>query len=140
MARERSAGGVVIGPGGRIVLVRRRTSWLFPKGHVEPGETDEEAARREIAEETGITDLEYLDDLGEYKRPQMDENEQDTDVIREIKMYLFGTFQTELNPTTEIEEAMWVPYRETGERIGNRKDRAWFATVYDRVKEAVQRD
>ncbi len=44
---------------GRIVLVRqyrptwRRASWECPAGHAEPGETPEEAARRELVEETG---------------------------------------------------------------------------------------
>lgn len=138
--RQRSAGGIVLGTGSTIVMVRRQRAWLFPKGHVEPGETDEEAARREIREETGITELEYIGDLGEYARPQMDKDENDTDVIREIKMFLFATEQTELAPTAEIEEAVWVPYREVGERIGNVKDRAWYASVFDRVREAVQRD
>jgi 8-oxo-dGTP pyrophosphatase MutT (NUDIX family) len=45
----RTAGGIVIGNGGTIVMVRSKNSesWLFPKGHIEEGETDEEAARRE---------------------------------------------------------------------------------------------
>src|SRR5581483_7775692 len=44
---------------GRIVLVRQfratwgRSSWECPAGHAEPGESPEEAARRELAEETG---------------------------------------------------------------------------------------
>lgn len=32
-----------------------RLRWSLPKGHVEPGETTEQAAVREVAEETGIT-------------------------------------------------------------------------------------
>jgi 8-oxo-dGTP diphosphatase len=45
---------------GRVLLVRRRVaegelSWQFPAGEVEPGETPEDAAVREAAEETGLT-------------------------------------------------------------------------------------
>ena len=33
---------------------RRRGLWVFPKGHIEPGETPEAAAVREVAEEAGV--------------------------------------------------------------------------------------
>ena len=44
---------------GRLLLVQRRNppdagAWSFPGGHVEAGETDSEAAIRELLEETGI--------------------------------------------------------------------------------------
>jgi 8-oxo-dGTP pyrophosphatase MutT (NUDIX family) len=55
---ERSAGAVVFhaGPIGReyLLLGYGAGHWGFPKGHVEAGETDVEAALRETAEETGI--------------------------------------------------------------------------------------
>ena len=44
--------------GPRILLVRARRNpedWIFPKGHVDPGETAEEAAVREAEEEAGVT-------------------------------------------------------------------------------------
>src|SRR5256885_184990 len=60
--REPSAGGVVFrrGPGGepRFLLIRDSyRNWGFPKGHLEPGEPPADAARREVAEETGLKDL-----------------------------------------------------------------------------------
>ena len=60
--REVSAGGVVFrrGPDGeaRYLLIRDSyENWGFPKGHVERGEPEAEAARREVAEETGLVDL-----------------------------------------------------------------------------------
>ncbi|HKZ62919.1 MAG TPA: NUDIX domain-containing protein [Thermoplasmata archaeon] len=51
-----SAGGVVIDASGRVLLLRTADEgiWCFPKGHIERGETAEDAARREIAEECGL--------------------------------------------------------------------------------------
>ncbi|WP_129306389.1 NUDIX domain-containing protein [Streptomyces sp. L2] len=52
-------GVLLIGPDGRILIGRRikrgeTPTWCLPGGHVEPGETFEEAALREVEEETGI--------------------------------------------------------------------------------------
>lgn len=58
-ALVRAAGGVVYtrAPDGRLLILLisdRYGSRTLPKGHLEPGESDEAAALREIAEETGI--------------------------------------------------------------------------------------
>jgi len=142
---EQCAGGIVLGDGGTIAMVRHQNDenvWLFPKGRIDEGETSEEAARREVAEETGINELELIDDLGVYERlPIPYPGNEHRTRMKDIHMFLFAApLHTELAPTMEIEEARWVPFREVATIIGNDKDRAWFATVFDRVREAIQRD
>lgn len=59
MIYEKSCGAIVFtgtGDGIRYLLVRNLTGiYGFPKGHMEPGETEEQTARREILEEVGLT-------------------------------------------------------------------------------------
>lgn len=52
-----SAGGAVFRPNGKVLLLRKADErrWCLPKGGVEEGETPEEAALREIQEETGLS-------------------------------------------------------------------------------------
>lgn len=58
--RPTHAGGVVLrgrGASVRVLLVtakRQPNQWVFPKGHIEPGETVEQAAIREVEEEAGV--------------------------------------------------------------------------------------
>lgn len=42
-----------------LVYSERNGEWGFPKGHANTGETEQETAKREIKEETGITDIEF---------------------------------------------------------------------------------
>lgn len=52
-----AAGGVVQDEGGHVLWIQRNGKWDLPKGKLESGESLEEAAVREVEEETGITDL-----------------------------------------------------------------------------------
>ncbi len=53
-----SAGALVFRKGDdgpEVLLIRHGRKWSFPKGHIEPGESQEAAALREVQEETGVT-------------------------------------------------------------------------------------
>jgi 8-oxo-dGTP diphosphatase len=77
MADVRAAGGVVIDGDGQVVLVHRPRydDWAFPKGKLDPGESFEDAALREVEEETGmrcrlvreLPSSEYRDNKGRSK-------------------------------------------------------------------------
>ena len=61
MKREKSCGAVLVRravSGWETLLIRHANGghWAFPKGHVEPGETEAQTALREIREETAIAD------------------------------------------------------------------------------------
>ncbi|MGH2398553.1 MAG: methyltransferase domain-containing protein [bacterium] len=69
-----AAGGVIVRveEGGRILVALQREgphrAYTLPKGHVEAGESVEDAARRETLEETGLSDLVLLGRLGVRER------------------------------------------------------------------------
>lgn len=73
VAAHDSAGAVVVRVDGDRILVALqregpRRAYTLPKGHVEDGESFEEAARRETSEETGLRDLALLGPLGVRER------------------------------------------------------------------------
>lgn len=69
--REYSAGGIIVDrtvSPSKILLVKHHDGYVFPKGHVEPGETSSLAALREVTEETGYIDVSVNRFLGSVKR------------------------------------------------------------------------
>lgn len=71
--QPRIAAAIIV-VGHRVLMVRRRVkegelSWQFPAGAIEAGESAEEAAVRETAEETGLT-VSAVKLLGERLHPQ----------------------------------------------------------------------
>ena len=58
-----SAGGLVVNSENNFLWIKRNNHWDLPKGKVERGESIENAAMREVSEETGIENLEITGDL-----------------------------------------------------------------------------
>lgn len=65
MHKIHAAGGVVEASDGRVLLIFRNGVWDLPKGKMEEGESIEEAAIREVEEETGLTGIRIVRSLGE---------------------------------------------------------------------------
>jgi diadenosine hexaphosphate hydrolase (ATP-forming) len=64
MIQDACAGGLVFVKGRLLILERYNGVWLFPKGHIDPGETAPVAAVREVEEESGLK-AKILEPLGE---------------------------------------------------------------------------
>jgi 8-oxo-dGTP diphosphatase len=126
---ERSAGGVVVNPNNEICIVLQPyNSWSLPKGRIEHGETPEEAARREVEEETGIPreSLSFIRAFAPYTRNRtgMDGSEI-PDAPRELHFFLFHTQLTgPLSPNDpDNPEAVWLPIEKAADRLTHPRDR-----------------
>lgn len=112
--KERSAGAVVYlaTPEGPEYLLLRYGggNWGFPKGHVEAGETDVEAAQREVEEETGIARaaqrlLPGFEDDTDYRFRRGH-----TLVEKDVRFYLIESSTKEVKISHEHSGYAWLPY------------------------------
>ena len=72
------AGAIIINKNNEVAIVNQNyDSWSLPKGHIDPGETKIDAAKRELYEETGIKDATLIKYIGEYGRYRIGLNGED---------------------------------------------------------------
>ncbi len=133
MKETETAGGVVLNKKAEVLVVNQRgTSWSLPKGGLEKGESHIQAAKREILEESGISQLEFSRELGHYQRHPMDKdpNKEIKSEIKNIHMFLFKTNQMELKPKDPHNpEARWVPKEKVADLLTHPKDKVFFKSI-----------
>lgn len=131
--RTESAGGVVLNAKNEVLVVSQHgVSWSLPKGHIDPGEDTLAAAKREIYEESGITQLELVKELGFYERHRIGKraDHEDRTELKKMHFFLFRTRQTELKPVDPHNpEARWVPKRRVAELLTHKKDKEFFQSI-----------
>jgi len=88
--------------------------WAFPKGHREAGESDEEAARRELYEETGIRDIVLYPHarLTEHYSFELGSVIYDKEVVYFLGMVGSTDHQTPEAFKSEIADLRWLQYEE----------------------------
>ena len=131
MTLVRAAGGLIIrseDAGGLEVLVVHRAKyddWSFPKGKLDKGESFEDAALREVAEETGLVcrldgelaSTRYLDSGG---RPKI------------VRYWLMSPVEGDINDfvvNDEIDDLRWVSREEAGTLLTYEHDRELLAAI-----------
>lgn len=131
-----SGGGVVLNSEGKVLVVSQHgRSWSLPKGHVEAGEEILEAAKREIYEESGIHQLEYVRDLGKYQRFRgTSDGTEDPSELKTIFMFLFTTNEMDLRPVDqENPEARWVNKEDVADLLTFAKDKEFFRKIVSSI-------
>jgi 8-oxo-dGTP diphosphatase len=121
-----AAGGVVVRADGRIAVIHRPRydDWSLPKGKLDPGESFEDGAVREVLEETGVrgrivSELEptsYIDRKGRDK------------LVRWYRMELDAE-PSEFAPNDEVDELRWLTPDEAGALLSYDHDRALIRTL-----------
>src|ERR1700760_3824444 len=97
----------------------------LPKGHLDGDESPEQAARREVAEETGLT-AELVDELGEvtYRYERGGRR-----IAKRVRFYLFRYVSGSVEDHDhEIEEARWMPLEQAARGL-----------TYEDARELVER-
>jgi periplasmic divalent cation tolerance protein len=125
-----SAGGVILNLKGEICIVNQQhRSWSLPKGHIAPEESLEGTARREIYEETGLTQLALLGYLGQFSRYKMTESgHDDMAEYKTIHLYIYQTMETQLHPIDpDNPVAQWVSVTTAISRLTHPKDKAFLS-------------
>lgn len=133
-------GAVVVNKDGNILVANRfGHTWTFPKGHIDPGEDALAAAERETKEETGVSDLTLIKELGSCARHKIGKEGkgEDTSVLKRYTYFLFTTDQMELAPEDDTHpEARWVPREKVTGMLTHPKDAAFFECVVDQLPKA----
>lgn len=143
--REVSAGGLVVrGLDGRreglqAALIGRldrrgRLLWSMPKGHVERGETTEQTAVREVAEETGI-DGQIIGALGSISYWFVSEGRRIHKTVHHYLLrYQGGTLSDE---DYEVAEVAWVPLTELQTRLAYADERRLAVLAAQMLEEMI---
>lgn len=122
VVREPTAGGVVYRKNAKtgdieILLIQdAKDRWTIPKGHIEEGETAKQTAGREVAEETGLQEMEILNWLGKihfrYRRAN-------SLVLMTTEIFLVKALgdSDNLKPEDWMNGIKWMPSAEALEKI-----------------------
>jgi 8-oxo-dGTP pyrophosphatase MutT (NUDIX family) len=115
---EKSCGAVVYSKGSEVnylLLQYEAGHWDFVKGNVEEGETEKDTTVRELREETGIADAQFIEGFREkiayfYKR-------QGSTVYKEVIFFLMEAKSTKVKLSFEHVGFDWLPYERAMEKL-----------------------
>ena len=146
VVEESSAGGLVVKIIDDIlhaaVIARRnragRLEWCLPKGHLEGEETAEEAAIREISEETGILGV-ITRPLGSIDYWFTGDDRRVHKVVHHFLLTAVGGFLTvEGDPDSEAEDVAWVAFENMFETLSYPNERRLAAAAFEVLRNGHQ--
>lgn len=134
MLREKSCGAVLFKKTDgavQVLLIRHKNGghWSFPKGHVEKDETEEETARREIREETGLEVV--LDTTFRSVTTYSPGENTKKDVVYFLAFYRGGELVTQKE---EVLDAQWFSPEEAERKITYENDARVLSSAYASIE------
>jgi 8-oxo-dGTP diphosphatase len=121
-----AAGGLLVRDDGRVAVVHRPRydDWSLPKGKLDPGESFEDGARREVFEETGVRGRirEELQPVAYVDRKGRDK------LVRWYRMDVDGE-PGAFAPNDEVDELRWLTPAEALDLVDYDHDRALLGTI-----------
>ena len=119
MVKQKSAGIVLFqnfhGTNSFLLLNYPQGHWDFVKGKMERDETPHETARRETEEETGITDIEFIDGFEESVEYEFRFN---NDLIqKKVIFFLAKTNISKISLSHEHKDFVWLEYEDAMKKI-----------------------
>ena len=135
MPREVSAGAIIFRKNARgrefLILHYEPGHWDFAKGHIERGEDERETVRREVAEETGITDITFIDGFRETIRYFF--RWKGRGIFKVVVFYLAQTSQKEVKLSHEHIDYVWLPFDDAMKRLKFKNSR----TILEKANELL---
>ncbi len=133
-AFEKSVGGVVFRKQDDkilFLLLRYRSwQWDFPKGHTEKGENEQQTLRREILEETGISQIEILPKFRKIviyfyrakgnEKTERAEKGRGVNIFKKAVLYCVQTSIEQVTIDFENKDYVWLGFEEAYKKIGNK--------------------
>ena len=125
-----AAGGIVVNDGKIVSIVRHGIPDL-PKGHIEKGEMPEQAALREVEEETGIDNLQIVKELPSTWHCYI---EHEIWTLKRTYWYLMGTTET-IQPKPQTEEGITEI-----KLVGNEEVETFLKNTFRSISEILAKD
>ena len=118
--REQKSAGIVLfrndsGKNEFLLLNYPQGHWDFVKGKIEQNETSHEAAIRETREETGITNIEFID--GFEESVEYDFRFKNEDIHKKVIFFLAKTNSKKIRLSHEHNDYLWSGYSESLKKI-----------------------
>lgn len=150
MLKEFSFGAIIyrINPDKEVefllVFSQRNERWGFPKGHSEPGESEKETAKREIFEETGINDVQFIKGFRQEDIYIIDGTLPDTKgrIVEKHSVYFLAyTYENAvIYDKDEISDIKWMTYEEALKNLSFDNQKKILDEAYKKIKDQEEKN